>query len=82
MQFSAVSASASKASKGRASGGGQEVVGFRRYNRHCVVNSNRSNRTNGINVVYYSTQDSPATEVDFSVNYGGHKYILDRKSVV
>ena len=42
----------------------------------CVVNSNGSNLTNGINVVYYNTHDSPATEVDFLVNYGGHKYIL------
>ncbi|HMF27992.1 MAG TPA: hypothetical protein VKE42_04425 [Candidatus Cybelea sp.] len=42
----------------------------------CVVNSNGNNSTNGINVVYYNTHDSPATEVDFMVNYGGHKYIL------
>ncbi len=35
----------------------------------CVVNSNGSNMTNGINVVYYNTHDSPATEVDFLVNY-------------
>lgn len=42
----------------------------------CVVNSNGSNLTNGINVVYYNTHDSPATEVDFLVNYMGRKYIL------
>lgn len=42
----------------------------------CVVNSNGGNQTNGINVVYYNTHDSPATEVDFLVNYRGHKYIL------
>src|SRR5215469_2076485 len=42
----------------------------------CVVNSNGSNLTNGINVVYYNTHDSPATEVDFAVHYGGHKYIM------
>ncbi len=42
----------------------------------CVVNSNGSNLTNGINVVYYNTHDSPATEVDFQVNYGGHRFIL------
>ncbi|MBV8068021.1 MAG: hypothetical protein JO113_08580 [Candidatus Eremiobacteraeota bacterium] len=42
----------------------------------CVVNSNGSNQTNGINVVYYNTHDSPATEVDFLVNYNGHRYIL------
>ena len=42
----------------------------------CVVNSNGGNMTNGINVVYYNTHDSPATEVDFAVNYNGQKYIL------
>ncbi len=42
----------------------------------CVVNSNGGNVTNGINVVYYNSNDSPATEVDFLVHYGGHKYIL------
>ncbi|HXO17381.1 MAG TPA: hypothetical protein VN909_04350 [Candidatus Dormibacteraeota bacterium] len=42
----------------------------------CVVNSNGGNLTNGINVVYYNTHDSPATEVDFLVNYQKHKYIL------
>ncbi|HZV77648.1 MAG TPA: hypothetical protein VFF63_07830 [Candidatus Babeliales bacterium] len=42
----------------------------------CVVNSNGNNLTNGINIVYYNTHDSPATEVDFLVNYYGHKYIL------
>jgi hypothetical protein len=42
----------------------------------CTVNSKEGNVTNGINVAYYSTSDSPATEVDFTVNYGGHKYIL------
>jgi hypothetical protein len=42
----------------------------------CVVNSNGNNLTNGINVVYYSTHDSPATEVDFLVNYRGKRYVL------
>ncbi len=42
----------------------------------CVVNSNSNNTTNGINVVFYNTNDSPATEVDFLVHYGGHKYVL------
>lgn len=42
----------------------------------CVVNSNSNNTTNGINVVYYNTNDSPATEVDFLVHYGNHKYVL------
>lgn len=42
----------------------------------CVVNSNGSGQTNGINVVYYNTHDSPATEVDFLVNYLGKRYLL------
>jgi len=42
----------------------------------CVVNSKDNNVTNGINVVYYNTNDSPATEVDFQVAYQGKKYIL------
>src|SRR5579863_5233424 len=42
----------------------------------CVVNSNGGNLTNGVNVVYYNTHDSPATEVDFLVNYMRHRYIL------
>ncbi|MGB6520474.1 MAG: hypothetical protein WBE83_01740 [Candidatus Cybelea sp.] len=47
----------------------------------CVVNSNGSNQTNGINVVYYNTHASPATEVDFKVKYRKHAYVLvDRGS--
>jgi hypothetical protein len=42
----------------------------------CVVNSNGGASTNGINVVYYNTHDAPATEVDFLVQYGGHRFIL------
>jgi hypothetical protein len=42
----------------------------------CVVNSNGNGLTNGINVVYYNTHDSPATEVDFLVNYYGRRYLL------
>ncbi|MGB8965399.1 MAG: hypothetical protein WCB99_07145 [Candidatus Cybelea sp.] len=42
----------------------------------CVVNQGSNGSTNGINVVYYNTHDSPATEVDFLVHYMGHKYIL------
>jgi hypothetical protein len=42
----------------------------------CVVNSNGSNLTNGINVVYYNGNDSAATEVDFQVTYQRHKYLL------
>lgn len=47
----------------------------------CVVNSNGGGLTNGINVVYYNTHPSPATEVDFLVRYHGHAYVLiDRGS--
>jgi hypothetical protein len=47
----------------------------------CVVNSNGGNQTNGINVVYYNTHASPATEVDFKVKYRKHTYLLvDRGS--
>jgi hypothetical protein len=42
----------------------------------CVVNSNGAGLTNGINVVYYNSHDSPAIEVDFLVNYLGRKYLL------
>jgi hypothetical protein len=42
----------------------------------CVVNSNGGNQTNGINVVYYNTHPSPATEVDFLVRYHGHRFVL------
>ena len=42
----------------------------------CVVNSKDNNQTNGINVVYYNSNDAAATEVDFLVNYGGKKYVL------
>ena len=41
----------------------------------CVVNENNG-YTNGINVVYYNTRPSPATEVDFFVGYRGHHYIM------
>lgn len=47
----------------------------------CVVNSNGGGLTNGVNIVYYNTHQSPATEVDFLVGYHGHKYVLiDRGS--
>ena len=42
----------------------------------CVVNNNGGGATNGINVVYYNTHPSPATEVDFLVRYHHHRYIL------
>jgi|SRR5579863_391811 len=42
----------------------------------CVVNNNGSGQTNGINVVYYNTHPSPATEVDFLVRYHYHRAVL------
>ena len=42
----------------------------------CVVNSNGGGLTNGVNIVYYNTHASPATEVDFLVRYHGHEYVL------
>jgi len=46
----------------------------------CVVNNN-GGTTNGINVVYYNTHASPATEVDFLVGYHYHRVVLaDRGS--
>lgn len=41
----------------------------------CVVNAN-GNSTNGVNVVYYNTHPSAATEVDFLVHYHKHAYTL------
>jgi hypothetical protein len=41
----------------------------------CVVNSNNGT-TNGINVVYYNTHPSSATEIDFLVRYHEHQYVL------
>ena len=42
----------------------------------CVVNSNGSAQTNGINVVYYNTHPSPAVEVDFLVRYHHDRAVL------
>jgi hypothetical protein len=42
----------------------------------CVVNSNGSGLTNGINIVYYNKHDAAATEIDFLVRYAGHAYIM------
>jgi hypothetical protein len=42
----------------------------------CVVNNNGSGLTNGINVVYFNTHAAAATEIDFLVRYGGHRFIL------
>ncbi len=42
----------------------------------CVVNQNGSGVTNGVNVVYTNTHASPAYEVDFTVGYRGHRYVM------
>lgn len=42
----------------------------------CVINSNGYGQSNGVNVVYYNTHPSPATEVDFLIGYHGHRAIL------
>jgi hypothetical protein len=45
--------------------------------QRCVVNENSSRtRTNGVNVVYYNSHETPATEVDFLVKYHGSTYTL------
>lgn len=41
----------------------------------CVVNNN-DGHTNGINVVYYNSHPSPATEVDFLVRYHHNRAVL------
>lgn len=41
----------------------------------CVVNSSNG-VTNGINVVYYNTHPTAATEVDFLVRYHHARYVL------
>lgn len=41
----------------------------------CNANVN-GNVTNGINVIYYNTHQSPATEVDFLVRYHDQRYVL------
>jgi len=41
----------------------------------CVVNQNGGS-TNGINVVYANNNKSPATEVEFLVNYNKTRYTL------
>jgi|SRR6516165_8821281 len=44
----------------------------------CVVNE-KNGATNGINIVFYNAHVSAATEVDFTVEYGGHTYTLSDK---
>lgn len=42
----------------------------------CVINQGGNGATNGANVVYVNTHASPATEVDFTIGYRGHPYVL------
>lgn len=45
--------------------------------QRCVVNENASHtQTNGVNVVYYNRHETPASEVDFLVQYRGKTYTL------
>lgn len=48
--------------------------------QRCAVNENGSHtNTNGVNVVYYNSHQTPATEVDFFVRYHGKTYtMIDR----
>ena len=45
--------------------------------QRCVVVENANHtQTTGVNVVYYNTHQTPATEVDFFVSYHGTNYRL------
>ena len=45
--------------------------------QRCVVVENANHtKTTGVNVVYYNTHQTPATEVDFFVSYHGTNYKL------
>jgi hypothetical protein len=57
------------------SAGAQMVSDYGVNLTSCTVNDNNG-ATNGINVVYYNTHPSPATEVDFYVGYRGHHAIM------
>jgi hypothetical protein len=50
--------------------------------QRCIVLENASHtQTDGVNVVYYNSHETPATEVDFLVKYHGTTYTLtDRGS--
>jgi hypothetical protein len=44
----------------------------------CTVNNNNG-YTNGVNIVYYNTHPSPATEIDFRIGYRLKGYtVVDR----
>lgn len=45
--------------------------------QRCVINENASRtQTTGVNVVYFNSHETPATEVDFLVRYHGTTYTL------
>ncbi len=50
--------------------------------QRCILLENKDHtQTTGVNVVYYNTHETPATEVDFLVEYHGKHYTLtDRGS--
>jgi len=50
--------------------------------QRCVITENKDHtQTTGVNVVYYNKHQTPATEVDFLVQYHGKSYTLtDRGS--
>jgi hypothetical protein len=50
--------------------------------QRCVVLENKDHtQTTGVNVVYYNSHETPATEVDFLIQYHGKSYTLtDRGS--
>jgi hypothetical protein len=50
--------------------------------QRCIVTENKDHtQTTGVNVVYYNSHETPATEIDFLVEYHGKRYTLtDRGS--
>ncbi len=50
--------------------------------QRCIILENKDHtQTTGVNVVYYNSHETPATEVDFLVQYHGKSYTLtDRGS--
>ncbi|HEY2474946.1 MAG TPA: hypothetical protein VGI19_09100 [Candidatus Cybelea sp.] len=57
--------------------GAKTVSAFGIRLQRCVVLENAAHtEVTGVNVVYYNTHDTPATEVDFLVQYHGKNYTL------
>ena len=51
--------------------------GFGIVVQRCAVNEHGDHtQTTGLNVVYYNSHQTPATEVDFLVHYRGNTYTL------